>query len=202
MEDFFDDVEKHRPSFFRRVYLWWKFEGRYYPQDFKIGIKKLIYWFPIIWKDRDWDGYYILRILQHKLKSQSKYIGNRNYHTRSQLYARNMRICEKLIQKILDDDYELEYQDYTKDRHWFEPIEGPEKLSTWKHENIWENYDEYFKKYPLVYKKVMNGEGFTSIEGREDDKHLISMCIANLNHQRAYNLLFKIMKEGIPSWWD
>ena len=36
------------------------------------GIKNLLYWFPIIWKDRNFDEHFIYEILKHKLKYQSK----------------------------------------------------------------------------------------------------------------------------------
>jgi len=36
------------------------------------GIKNLIKWFPIIWKDRDWDQAYIEYMLQFKLEQMYK----------------------------------------------------------------------------------------------------------------------------------
>jgi hypothetical protein len=41
-------------------------------------------------------------------------------------------------------------------------------------------FDDYFKKYPLVYKKVMKGEGPFTLDGRDeaDMKRLIAMNIA------------------------
>ena len=65
-----------------------------------------------------------------------------------------------------------------------------------------ENFDDYFKKYPLIYKKVLNGEGLINREGREDDKQLIAMSIGYINHDRVKKLLFKIMEENIEGWWD
>jgi len=42
------------------------------------SIKNIIRWFPIIWKDRDYDDWYIYTILETKLKHQAKYIGDRD----------------------------------------------------------------------------------------------------------------------------
>jgi hypothetical protein len=201
--DFFEDLKKKpRPNIFRRIWLWWNHDGRYAHKTFANGVKNLWYWFPIIWKDRNWDSHYLFEVMKHKLVSQANYIGRRDFHTRAQQDARNMRICVKLIQNIQDDVYTLEYTDYSKDRHWFEPCNDGTENSTWESENIWEKYDDYFKKYPLVYKRVMNGEGFTSLKGREDDKHVIALSIAHLNHQRAKSLLYKIMDTQIEGWWD
>jgi hypothetical protein len=203
MEDFFEEMKNRpRPNIFRRIWLWWYHDGRYAHKTFANGVKNLWYWFPVIWKDRNWDSHYLFEIMKHKLVTQADYIGRRDFHTRAQQDARNMRICVRLIQNIQDDVYTLEYMDYAKDRHWFTPCEDHPGSSLWNSENVWEKYDDYFKKYPLVYRRVMNGEGFTSLEGREDDKHVIALSMAHLNHQRAKSLLFKIMDTQIEGWWD
>ena len=61
---------------FKKIALWWKFEGQYYHTDFIKGIKNLKKWFRVVWKDRNWDSHYIFEIMIHKLKAQSKYIKN------------------------------------------------------------------------------------------------------------------------------
>ena len=200
MKDFFEDRPKL--NLWDKVSLWWRHDGRYYHKFLKHGVKNIIYWFPIIWKDRNWDHGYIFDILQHKLKAQSKYIGSNDNHTRAQYDAQRMNLCVNLMQKLQDDFYEMEYMDYAKDRHWFEPCEDKEGYSTWESENIWEKYDDYFKKYPNMYRRVLNGEGFAPIKGREDDKRFIAMSIGNMNLDRAHKLLFKIMERDIRGWWD
>ena len=203
LEDFFEELKNRpKPNVFRRIWLWWHHDGKYLHKTIKWGIQNLIYWFPIIWKDRNWDSHYIFEVMKHKLVSQADYIGRRDFHTRAQQDARMMRLCVKLIQKINDDYYNLEYMDYAKDRVWFTPCEDRPGSSQYNSETIWEKYDDYFKKYPLVHKKVMNGEGFAPLEGREDDKHFIAMSISHLNHDRAKKLLFNIMASEIEKWWD
>ena len=41
-------------------------------RDLIFGIKNIVYWFPVIWKDRHWDEWYIIKILNHKLKITHK----------------------------------------------------------------------------------------------------------------------------------
>ena len=200
MEDFFEDRPKL--NLWDKISLWWRHDGRYYHKYLREGIANIIYWFPIIWKDRNWDQGYIFDILQHKLKAQSKYIGSKDRHTRAQYDAQRMNLCVNLIQKLQDYFYEMEYMDYAKDRHWFEPCKDNSQYSTWESENIWEKYDDYFKKYPNIYRRVLNGEGFAPIKGREDDKHFIAMSIGQINQDRAHKLLFKIMERNIRGWWD
>ncbi len=205
MEDFFEDLKNRpRPNIFRRIYLWWYHDGKYYHKYFKQGVKNIIYWFPVIWKDRHWDDHYIFEVLKHKLKAQAKYIGDRDIHTRAQLDAKRMRLCVRLIEKVQEETYEMEYMDYHKDRHWFTPVEGSSDLSQWNSEVVEESFDEYFKKYPRIYKRVMNGEGPFTLDGRDekDIKKIVAMNIGHINQKRVFDLLFKILKENIRGWWD
>ena len=205
MEDFFEELQNRpRPNILRRIQLWWNHDGKYYHKYFKQGVKNIWYWFPIIWKDRNWDAHYIYEILQHKLKGQANYIAKNDIHTRAQLDAKRMRLCVSLIKKVQEEDYVMEYMDYHKDRVWFTDCDDNSGNSLYNSEEIWEKYDEYFAKYPLVYKRVLKGEGIFKLDGRDeaDRKRLIAMNIAHINQDRAQKLLFKIMQENIEGWWD
>lgn len=184
-----------------RIMGWWNNEARYYWKSFKTGIKNLWYWVPIIWKDRNWDYRYIFDILEHKLKAQAQYIGGRGIHLSAERDAELMMTCVRLIEKVGDEWYGSEWMDYHKTKHWFEPVEGEEGYSTWESKELEENFDDYFAKYPLIYKRVMNGEGIFKLDGT-DDKQRIAMNIAHINHDRARKLLFKIMEQNIERWWD
>ena len=184
------------------ISLWWEHDGRYMGKEFIRGIKSLWYWLPVIWKDRNWDHRFIFDVFAHKLKAQAEYIGKYGLHLNNWKDERDMMICVRLIEKVQDEFYSSEYMDYHKTKTWFEPCEDKEGFSEWKSRELEENFDDYFAKYPLIYKRVMNGEGVFSREGREDDKKIIAMNIAKINHDRARKLLFKIMEEEIERWWD
>lgn len=186
----------------RFIPLWWNHEGKYYHKMFRNGVKNLIYWFPIIWKDRNWDSHYIFEIMKHKLSAQADYIGSNDRHTRAQLDAKRMRLCVKLMKLVQDEFYSSEYSDYHNTKHWFEDIPEKPGYSSWESKTLGENFDDYFKKYPLIYKRVKNGEGIYGREGRKEDKQVIAMNIGYINHERARKLLFKIMEENIEGWWD
>ena len=194
--------EDKKTSVIERISLWWRFDGRHIPSNIMEGIKNIIYWFPIIWKDRNWDQSFIYEVLKHKLKAQANYIETKDRHTRAKQDARRMRLCVSLIQICQDDTYNTEYMDYAETDFWFEDVEDKPGYSTIESKIIWEKYDDYFKKYPLIYKRVMNGEGVFSLEGRDDDKQVIAMNIGHINQDRAHKLLFKIMESNINSWWD
>ena len=68
---------------------------------------------------------------------------------------------------------------------------------------ISENFDDYFKKYPRQYKKVLLGEiNRFGNEVDETDKQRIAMEIAHENQDRCRKLIFKIMESEIERWWD
>lgn len=198
--------ERESRSWIRRKWdylrLWWDNDGQFIITNFKVGIKNIWYWLPIIWKDRNWDSSFIFEILSHKLKAQSKYIGGRGIHVSAERDAEKMMTCVRLIEKVDDEFYSMEYMDYHKTKHWFEPCEDKEGYSTCESRQLEENFDDYFAKYPLIYKRVLNGEGVFNREGREDDKQIIAMNIGHINHERARKLLFKIMEQNIEGWWD
>ena len=197
--------ERESRSWLRRkidyIQLWWEHDGQYMGKEFIRGIENLWYWLPVIWKDRNWDHQFIFDILSHKLKAQSAYIGGRGNHVSAERDAEIMMTCTRLIDKVTDEYYGMEYMDYYKDKHWFQPSDK-DGYSTLESRQLYENFDVYFAKYPLIYKRVINGEGVFNSEGREDDKHIIAMNIAHINHDRARKLLFKLMEQNIEGWWD
>jgi hypothetical protein len=193
------NLENKKPNFFSRLY-WGINDLQYVPRNIITGIKNLIHWIPIIWKDRDWDQHYIFEVLKRKLIKQSKHIGSRDFHTRAKRDAEIMMLCVRLIEKVQDETYSSEYMDYHQTEMSFKKIEDSD-LHTLEIKELSQNFDEYFKKYPRQYKKVMNGE--LNIFKRENkDLQVIAMEIAHENQKRCQDLLFKILNNNINNWWD
>ena len=163
--------EKENKPFYERWYdsirLWWKFDGRYILRNIKEGFKNIWYWLPVIWKDRQWDHSYIFYVLEHKLKAQAHRLHTADLHLSAKRDAEIIRTCVRLIDKVNDEFYSTESMDYHKDKHWFEPVEGNPDLSSWETRQLEENFDDYFTKYPLIYKKVLNGEGPYKIDNKK-----------------------------------
>ena len=199
---YLEDIK--RRNLFGRIKLWWNYEARYWLKNLITGLKNLKDWFPVIWKDRDWDDHYLFEILKFKLGKQSEYISKKNRYIDSQLNAKRMRLCVSLIEKIQGEFYQMEYMDYVKDKHWFEKNGDNSLLYTWESELEWERFDDYIKKYPLIHKRVLKGEGpFKLEEDRDlDEKRTICMNIAHINGERAHKLLFRILEGNIRKWWD
>jgi hypothetical protein len=154
-------------------------------------IHNLYRWFPVIWKDQDWDDYYIFEILKFKLKNQAEYIGKRGNHLSAKRDAEIMMTCVRLIEKVQDEYYGCEYQDYCKLNIRFVDSKSHPGMYEAETETISESYNEYFKKYPRIYNQV-----------KIEDKHRTAFYIGRENEERAHKLLFKILEQNIRRWWD
>jgi GTPase Era involved in 16S rRNA processing len=163
----------------------------YKVKQFFRNIHNLIRWFPIIWKDRDWDDYFIFEILKFKLKNQAKYIGNKDRHVSAKRDAEKIMLCVRLIEKVQDEYYGCEYQDYCEIDVKFVESKSYPDMHEVEIETLSEHYDDYFKKYPRIYNQV-----------KTEDKYKTVLNIARINEERAHKLLFKILEQNIRRWWD
>ena len=68
------------------------------------GIRNLIKWFPIIWRDRGWDWTYLVIMLQHKLGGIEKQleIGNHTYWRKD---WKRVHYAKLLCDRIIQDEY-------------------------------------------------------------------------------------------------
>ena len=156
-------------------------------------IHNLIRWFPIIWKDMDWDHHFIFEILKFKLKNQAKYISGKDRYVGAKRDAEIMMLCVRLIEKVQDEYYGCEYHDYYKSDIKFVPSIPHPGSYEMEEELISEHYDDYFKKYPLVYRMVPDLQA---------PKEKIAFQMARINEERAHKLLFTILEQNIRKWWD
>ena len=96
-------MSKEYNEWYWKLYRWFLWDAKHVHKTTWIGIKNLWKWFPIIWKDRDWDYYYIFQVLKFKLEKQAKHLGGRD--------AELMMTCVRLINKLQNEEYYEEYYD-------------------------------------------------------------------------------------------
>lgn len=183
---------KEYNQWYWRLYRWAKWEGRYLHRDVIQGFKNLWKWLPIVWKDRDWDDHFIFEALKFKIKNTANYLAKYDRYEGVEKNVRYMRICEKLIQHIQNNHYQMEYQDYLEDK--MHVVDGKIEFETIK-----DNTADYIKQYPLTYKKVTLDPRYETYLANNS-----STCLAMgiERHLKARKLLFKILEEEIEGWWD
>ena len=150
---------------------------KYFFYDVKMAIGNLIKWFPIAIKDRDFDHYYIMQVLRFKINNTSKHIAEHQYYVGYERDVEIMDTCVRLIDKIQNEDYAVEYQDYYS---FLRPKQE-------------DNSEEYFNLYPNTYRKVSK---------RCDNKNLILLEMGAERHKKAIRILFRLMENNIEKWWD
>lgn len=186
-----------------KIYRWFRWEAKYTHKKLYIGIKNLIKWFPIVWKDRDWDDFYIFEVLKFKIKNTANLFEKNQSFVGWENQVRYMRICEKLIDLIQDEYYSHEYFDYYDNKFSFEKTEDPD-LFELKSEVTKDDLQTYIQKYPHAKRFVINhpkyGKFIHSMSGPPDVG--LAIAIGMYRHQKAKKLLFKILEHKIENWWD
>ena len=128
-----------RKTWRRHAPIWFK--------EFIDGIKNLIDWFSIIWKDRHWDDYYITKILQRKGELQRQYLVSHNRVSGLEIVNRDMTWLLNLIERKHHDYYAMEKYDYEKSEIDFVPSESHPNCYKIEVDVQWEKWDEYLNKY-------------------------------------------------------
>ena len=165
-------------------------------RNFLTSCNNLIKWFPTIWYDRDWDGHFILKILQKKIEFQRKELVNANRHTRIESDNRDMTLALNLLERVREDYYGLECMDYWDSEIVFDNVPENPKLKSIEVNTTTERYDEYLSKYPSSVRAL------TKEHGEELDKQRLCLMVSNYNHNKANKLLFRVLEERLAYWWD
>ena len=100
-------------------------------------IRKLVRWIPIIWRDRDWDYYFIYEILKQKLIDQEEYIRKDGIHLYNQEDASSIKKAIEMIE-IVQTEYHIDK--YLTEKEW---TKGGLDKSVKDHDNAKEELFKY-----------------------------------------------------------
>jgi hypothetical protein len=179
----------------------WRRYTPYWFNNFWDGVKNIIRWIPTIYKDKDWDDYFITKLLQKKIEYQRAYLVHHNRHMDIERDNRDMTWVLNLIERKHEEYYGTEHHDYQDIDMKFIPAEGNPEVTELAFETKSENLDAYLAKYPGSVKRVKkkySGKDFSGLQG----KQTLSYYVASFNQQRSNKLLWKIMEERSERWWD
>lgn len=119
---------------------------KYFFYDIRYGIQNIIYYLPVIWKDRDWDNEYILDLLKYKLKKNEKNLRKYSIAVDNDKTADEIKNVVDLIEIYpnitLEADPDFKYQEY------IENIEDEEEKDYWirrYYTSIYNMEDECYK---------------------------------------------------------
>ena len=150
-------------------------------------ILNVIKWLPVIWNQYDFDYRYATDVFEFKLLQMAELLeSNKAYSLNSKHYASRIRMVVRLMKKVYNEEYAMEYQKQIEDQFgiWdldFEELEGS-------------SYKTLERKWHVPYSK----EEIRHIEELETKLFLES----HAKQQRAHELLWKLVEHNIRNWWD
>ncbi len=136
---------------------------------------------PAIWRDRDWDYYYLYNILYYKLKHMEEHF-NRDNPTivNSKQYAKQIMVAKNLAKRLRDNNY-LSNALYWHDKKFNEV-----------------NFNDLISKEPVNGYYIYIGD---QNKGRRDS---FKICCEHSDYMESQDkeYLFEYMKKKINWWWD
>jgi hypothetical protein len=160
------------------------------------GVKNIFKWMPTIYHDRDWDGNFILKILQKKIEFQRKELVSANRHVDIERDNRFMTLALNLLERVREEYYSLECMDYWHEKIEFNDVPDKPNLKSIEFVPISERFDEYLNKYPSSVRAIIKEHGVI------EDKKTLCLRVSYYNHNKANKLLFRVLEEKLAQWWD
>lgn len=75
----------------------------FFRHDLAHGIRNLIAWFPLVWRDRDWDWVFLARIMEFKLRRMSSAASTHWATDGSEQDAQHMLRCADILAELVND---------------------------------------------------------------------------------------------------
>jgi len=155
-------------------------------RSFFKGVKNLIIWFPIIWKDRQWDYCFLFDMLHKKLSLMEKFFREKGIHVDHEKDADNIKFAILVMNRIMKDEYYtnafLPYRRKYGESHfnWIDKNNGTCEL------------DITLDKQPVTEKEI------------EQEKHLFRKYSSHEDHLKKQDLsiFFNHLRRYILTWWD
>ncbi|MHA1700683.1 MAG: hypothetical protein ACTSWK_00270 [Promethearchaeota archaeon] len=156
-------------------------------RSIKYGIENLIIWTSVIWKDRNWDHWYLYKILQFKLIQMEKLHRKYGHAVNSIKTADQIKICINLLKRLIEDDYdESIFKNHNK---------------KWGEAHF--NWDECKDRKDCRSLRITRDNVKTDKEIKQERKEFNRLCKHEAKLRKQDNdYLFKLMNKYIQGWWD
>lgn len=150
-------------------------------------IRNLFKWFPVIWKQYDFDYHYSTDVFRFQLEKQAEFFeSGKTYTVGAEHNASRIRTALRLMDKVDNQEYGIEYQFkleelYGKDvlDFEFEPTGREDGSSRLRHKyESYENKDEISVAKDKLFKE------------------------SHLKQERAHRILWEFIAHNIRNWWD
>ena len=155
-------------------------------------IQRVIDFLPIIWKGFDFDYRYSIEVFRKQLERQAKFLELDSAITlEAKNNASRIRTAVKLMDKVYDEEYGMEYMDtieklYGKSLYEFVELDEKDKKG-----------DPYYR-LEVTNENVLNEKHQEEI----DEVRREMMKVSFEKQKRAHKLLWDFIEHNIQKWWD
>ena len=162
--------------------------------DIPQGLKNLVIWFPTVWRDRQWDHHYIYIMLRQKLHFAEQSIRYHGYHLNHIRDANRIKVCVNLLDRLINDVYHENAFKRHREK-WGDPDMKFVPIEESKFPSLnGGKYSEMIIKYPNV-KSEKDKE-----KERKDFRYAYKL--EEQLRKADLDLLFKLMRKHIQTWWN
>lgn len=142
-------------------------------QNLPFNIYNIFGWIKVLWNNFDWDGSFLLEILEYKIKRMKKYMMEDSYLTKGVITedVMDMDTCIDACRNLIDKNFE--------------------------HDLI----DKHYEKYPISLEDFLNNPARRWSKEELKDFHMMDTKIKNLTEMYK-NQLFDILKDKYDGWGD
>lgn len=145
-------------------------------------LKKLKYWLPVIWQDHDWDHYYFVKMLRHKLISMLNfYTSDQAWCSDAEEISNQIHECVIILDRIIEDNYN--------------------KIAWIRHDLTWGELElgKDEKGYPIFTRK----HAITDELRETEKKRFMTLCEQEDKLRKEdIKKLFELIGENFENWWD
>jgi len=149
-------------------------------EDFFYRLKRVIVYIPIIWKGVDFDYYSAIDIFKFQLDRLANVLEKDTYHENSKTDAQKVRTAIKLLDRVYNDYYSMEYLDIMEKKY------GEVKLG-YSDKGITVSYGN---------KKLTKKE---EQRIKEEERELFVKSLEK--QKKAERILWEFIHHNIGNWW-
>lgn len=150
-------------------------------------IKRVIDFLPLLWNGFDFDYRYSLELFRKQLERQAKFMESDKAMTVSaKTNAQKIRTALRLMDKVYDDEYGMEYMDKLKELYG-------EKVLDWWFQDAGRGDGSTYLRHE--YEKWHNSEEIAEVRKE-------MMKLSYQKQKRAHKLLWDFIEHNIQRWWD
>lgn len=154
-------------------------------------IKRFIAWFPIIWKDEDWDSAYLFEIMRFKISRIRQELEQNKSHVGYEKHVQQMHVAEELLHRISFSDFYFDQSQMLEDIEKAEKCTCPEKTYAIEPRQ----YDSLTGK-PNLYRWIDLSCDYCKKSSSRWKKN------EDIKRKEDFEYLFWHLKRYVKRWWD